>query len=48
MEKFSKTGQEKKGLVSVFAWFLTAIVKIYFLEGGLVTRLCVLPNSRFF
>ena len=28
LEKSSKTGQEKKGLASIFVGFLTAIVKI--------------------
>ena len=28
MEKFSKTEEEKKGLVSIFACFLTAIAKV--------------------
>ena len=38
IEKFSKTGQDKKILISPFACFLTAIAKVYFLEGGLGTR----------
>ena len=28
LEKFSKTGQEKKSLISTFACFLTAIAKV--------------------
>ena len=44
----SKTGQEKKSLVSVFACFLTAIPKVYVFEGRLGTRLRAHPNLRFF
>ena len=39
IEKFSKTGQDKKILISPFAVFLTAIAKVWFLEGGLGTGL---------
>ena len=47
IEKSSKTGQEKKGLISTFACFLTAIAKVLSLEGRLVTGLCLHPNLRF-
>ena len=40
--------QEKKILVSVFAYFLTAIDKVLIREGKLGTRLCVGANFRFF
>ena len=35
MEKSSKTGQEKKGMVSTFKCFLTAIAKFNFSKGDL-------------
>ena len=40
LEKSSKTGQDKKSLISTFACFLTATVKVKFLDGRLGTRLC--------
>ena len=40
MESSSKTGQEKKSLVSVFTCFLTGICKVYVFEARLGTRLC--------
>ena len=46
--KWSKTGHEKKSLVSVFACFLTATRKVYVLEGRLGNRLCVHPSLIFF
>ena len=33
LEKFSKTGQGEKSLISTFACFLTAISKVEFVEG---------------
>ena len=48
MEKSSKTGQEKKSMVSILTCFLTAFAKVYFLEGRLGTSLCVNPKLRFF
>ena len=34
IEKSSKTGQDKKSLISTFACFLTATTGIWFLGGG--------------
>ena len=48
MEKSSKSGQEKKSLVSVLTCFLTAIAKIYLVAGRLGATLCVHPILRFF
>ena len=48
IEKSSETGQEKKSLISTLASFLTAVAKVYFLEGGLGTRLCLHPNFEIF
>ena len=47
IEKFSKTGQEKKSLISVSARFLTALANVLFLEGRLGTRLYLHPNLKF-
>ena len=47
IEKFSKTGQEKKSLISVSARFLTALDNVLFLEGTLGTRLYLHPNLKF-
>ena len=38
IEKSSKTGQDKKSLISTFACFSTATAKVWFLEGGLGTN----------
>ena len=46
-KKSSKTGQDKKSLISTFACVLTAIAKIKFLEWGLGARQCLHPNLRF-
>ena len=46
-DKSSKTGLDKKSLVSTFASFLTTIPKLKFLEEGLGTRLCSHPDLRF-
>ena len=35
IEKSSKTGQDKKSLISTFVCFLTATAKVYFLKGTL-------------
>ena len=35
MEKSSKTEQNKKILISIFAFFVTAIAKVYFPEESL-------------
>ena len=45
-EKSSKTGQDKKSLVSTFACILIAIAKVKFLEWGLGTGQCLHPNLR--
>ena len=47
IEKFSKTGQEKKSLISVSARFLTALANVLFLERRLGTRLYLHPNLKF-
>ena len=47
IEKFSKTGQEKKSLISVSARFLTALANVLFLEGTLSARLYLHPNLKF-
>ena len=39
-------GQDKKSLISTFAYFLTAIVKAQFLERLLETRLCLCTLIR--
>ena len=41
MEKSSETGQGQKSLVSIFAWFLTAMAKIWYLQGRLGAGLSV-------
>ena len=41
IEKSSKIGPGKKSLISTFAYFLTAITKVQFLDGRLGTRLCL-------
>ena len=48
IEKSSKTGQEKKSLISTFEGFLTAIAKVKFLEGRLGTRMYTYLNLKFF
>ena len=48
IEKSSKTGQDKKSLISTFACSLTAIAKVEFVQGRLVTRLFPHQNLRFF
>ena len=45
-EKSSKTGQDKKSLISTFACILIAIAKVKFLEWGLGTGQCLHPNLR--
>ena len=47
-KKCPKIGQDFKTLQSNFACFLTAIVKVYFLERRLGTRLRGHPNLMFF
>ena len=47
IEKSSKTGPEKKSLISTFGCFLTAIAKVKSLERRLDTRLYPHPNLRF-
>ena len=47
IEKSSKTGEEKKSLISAFACFLTATAKVEFVQVRLGTRLCVHSNKRF-
>ena len=46
--KFGKIAHEQKTLISSFAYFLTAIAKVLFLQGRLGTMLCLYPNLRFF
>ena len=41
IEKPSKIGQDKKSLISIFAFFLTAIAKVWALG-------CLHPNLKFF
>ena len=48
VKKSSESEQDFKNLSSNFACFLTAIVKVSFLEGRLGTRLRVHPNLTFF
>ena len=48
VKKSIKIGQDFKNLLSKFAYFLTAIVKVQFLEGRLGTRLRIHPNLTFF
>ena len=48
VKKSSKSGQDFKNLSSNFACFLTAIVKVSFLEGRLGTTLRVHPDLTFF
>ena len=48
IDKSSKTGQDKKSLISTFACFLTATAKVSFLEGRLGTGLCLDLSLRFF
>ena len=48
IEKSNKIRQEKKGLISTFVCFLTAIAKIEFLEGRPGAGLCLHPNLRYF
>ena len=46
VRKSSKTGQDQKTLNSIFAYILTAIAKVQFLERRLDTGLH--PNLRYF
>ena len=48
VRKSSKIGQNFKNLLSNFGYFLTAIVKVWFLEERLGTRLHLHPNLTFF
>ena len=47
MGESSQTGWGKKGLISTFACFLTAIAKVQFVERRLGTRLYLHSNLRF-
>ena len=47
IEKSTNTGQEKKSLISTFAFFLTPTAEVEFLQRRLDTRLCPQPNLRF-
>ena len=42
-----QTGREKKSLLCNFACILTAIGKVYVLEGRLGTRLSIHPSLKF-
>ena len=44
----SKTGEDYKTLVSIYAYFFTAIVNVDFLEGRLDTTLLLDSNLIFF
>ena len=48
IEKSCKIGYYKKGLISAFVCFLTAIAKVSILERRLSTRLSLHCNLRFF
>ena len=48
VKKSSKIGQDYKNVTSNFAYFLTAVVKVYILEGRLGTKLYIHPNLPFF
>ena len=48
LKKYCKIGQDYKSLISKFEFFLSAFLKILFLEGILGTRLCLHPNLTFF
>ena len=48
LSKYKKNGQDSKNAKSNFAYFLTAIVNVYFMEGRLGTRLLLLLHLTFF
>ena len=48
VKRSSKIGRDFKGLISAFAYFMTALGKVLFLGGRLGTRLCLHPNLRIF
>ena len=48
VKRYNKIGQDFKNIVTNFAWFLTAIVNIEFLEGRLGIRLRLHPHLTFF
>ena len=47
LEKFSKTKQGEKSLISTLACFLTAISKVEFVGGRLCARLCLNQKLKF-
>ena len=47
VKKSSKIGQEQKTLIAVLAKFLATIIKVFFLEGRLGTKLSP-PNFKTF
>ena len=48
IEKSSKTGGDKKSLISTFACFFIVIAKLWFLEGRLGAAQCLHPSCCFF
>ena len=44
IQKSSKTGEDKKSLISPFACFLTGTAKLEFVQGRLGTSVCLHPK----
>ena len=48
VKKHSKIAQEKKTMISTFAYFLTIVAKVFFPEDRLGKRICFHLNLTFF